>query len=106
MTATLQGVRVLVVEDEYLVAALMENMLEFAGCVVAGPVSRLAQALDAANSEACDVAVLDVNLAGERVYPVAEILNSAECPFCLCHRLWPKCAAAGICQSTTDLQAV
>jgi len=76
MTAALQGVKVLVVEDEYLVAALMEDMLESAGCVVAGPIPRLAQALDAASSEACDVAVLDVNLAGERVYPVADILAS------------------------------
>jgi len=81
MTATLQGVKVLVVEDEYLVAALMEDILESAGCVVAGPIPRLAQALDAASSEACDVAVLDVNLAGERVYPVAEILAQRNVPF-------------------------
>ena len=81
MTEALQGVKVLVVEDEYLVAALMEDMLESAGCVVAGPIPRLAQALDAANSEACDVAVLDVNLAGERVYPVADILAQRNVPF-------------------------
>jgi CheY-like chemotaxis protein len=81
MTAALEGVKVLVVEDEYLVAALMEDMLESAGCVVAGPIPRLAQALDAANSEACDVAVLDVNLAGERVYPVADILAQRNVPF-------------------------
>jgi DNA-binding response OmpR family regulator len=81
MTAELEGVKVLVVEDEYLVATLMEDMLESAGCVVAGPIPRLAQALDAASSEACDVAVLDVNLAGERVYPVAEILAGRSVPF-------------------------
>jgi len=81
MTAALEGVKVLVVEDEYLVAALMEDMLESAGCVVAGPIPRLAQALDAASSEACDVAVLDVNLAGERVYPVADILAQRNVPF-------------------------
>ena len=81
MTAALEGVKVLVVEDEYLVAALMEDMLASAGCVVAGPIPRLAQALDAANSEACDVAVLDVNLAGERVYPVADILAQRNVPF-------------------------
>jgi len=81
MTAALQGVKVLVVEDEYLVAALMEDILESAGCVVAGPIPRLAQALDAANSETCDVAVLDVNLAGERVYPVADILAQRNVPF-------------------------
>ena len=81
MTEALQGVKVLVVEDEYLVATLMEDMLESAGCVVAGPIPRLAQALDAASSEACDVAVLDVNLAGERVYPVADILAQRNVPF-------------------------
>ena len=81
MTEALQGVKVLVVEDEYLVATLMENMLASAGCVVAGPIPRLAQALDAASSEACDVAVLDVNLAGERVYPVADILAQRNVPF-------------------------
>ena len=81
MIEALQGVKVLVVEDEYLVAALMEDILESAGCVVAGPIPRLAQALDAASSEACDVAVLDVNLAGERVYPVADILAQRNVPF-------------------------
>ena len=81
MTAKLQGIKVLVVEDEYLVAALMEDTLASAGCVVAGPIPRLAQALDAASSEACDVAVLDVNLAGERVYPVADILAQRNVPF-------------------------
>jgi CheY-like chemotaxis protein len=81
MTEALQGVKVLVVEDEYLVATLMEDILESAGCVVAGPIPRLAQALDAAISEAYDVAVLDVNLAGERVYPVADVLAQRNVPF-------------------------
>jgi DNA-binding response OmpR family regulator len=74
---------VLVVEDEYLVASLIEDMLESAGCVVAGPIPRLAQALDAAQSEVCDAAVLDVNLAGERVFPVADILSRRNVPFVL-----------------------
>jgi len=81
MTEALRGVKVLVVEDEYLVATLMEDMLASAGCIVAGPIPRLAQALDAASKEACDVAVLDVNLAGERVYPVADILAQRNVPF-------------------------
>jgi DNA-binding response OmpR family regulator len=81
MTEALQGVKVLVVEDEYLVATLMEDMLESAGCVVAGPIPRLAQAVETASSEVCDVAVLDINLAGERVYPVADILAQRGVPF-------------------------
>lgn len=81
MTAPLQGRRILVVEDEFLVAMLIQDILESAGCMVMGPVPRLAEALDAAGREACDAAVLDVNLAGERVYPVAEILSRRNVPF-------------------------
>jgi len=81
MTAALQGVKVLVVEDEYLVAALMEDILASAGCVVTGPIPRLAQAVDAASTETYDVAVLDINLGGERVYPVADILARRNVPF-------------------------
>jgi DNA-binding response OmpR family regulator len=81
MTASLEGVRVLLVEDEYLVASLIEEMLEIAGCVVTGPIPRLAQAVDAADRETCDAAVLDVNLAGERIYPVADILSRRNIPF-------------------------
>ena len=81
MTAPLEGVTVLVVEDEYLVAALIEDMLDSAGCVVRGPIARLAEAVDAASRETCDVAVLDINLAGERIYPVAEILSRRKVPF-------------------------
>ena len=64
MTAPLQGLRVLIVEDEYLVASLIEEVLEFAGCIVSGPIPRLAEALDAAGREAYDAAVLDINLKG------------------------------------------
>jgi DNA-binding response OmpR family regulator len=81
MTASLEGVRVLLVEDEYLVASLIEEILEIAGCIVTGPIPRLAQALDAADRETCDAAVLDVNLAGERIYPVADILSRRNIPF-------------------------
>jgi DNA-binding response OmpR family regulator len=81
MTASLDRVKVLVVEDEYLVAALIKEMLELAGCIVVGPVPRLSDALDAADHEPCDAAVLDVNLAGERVDPVAEALSARNVPF-------------------------
>jgi len=81
MTASLEGVRILLVEDEYLVASLIEEMLEIAGCIVTGPIPRLAQAVDAADRETCDAAVLDVNLAGERIYPVADILSRRNIPF-------------------------
>lgn len=81
MTAGLQGVRILVVEDEFLVATLIQDILETAGCAVSGPIPRLAQAVNAARNEPCDAAVLDVNLGGDRVFPVAEVLSQRHIPF-------------------------
>jgi DNA-binding response OmpR family regulator len=81
MTAALKGVRVLVVEDEYLVAVLIEEMLEAAGCVVTGPIPRVPDALDAVDRDTYDAAVLDINLGGERIDPVAEALSRRKVPF-------------------------
>jgi CheY-like chemotaxis protein len=81
MTAALEGARVLVVEDEYLVAALIEQILESAGCIVLGPIPRVPEALDAVNDDDYDAAVLDVNLAGERINPVADALSERDVPF-------------------------
>jgi CheY-like chemotaxis protein len=53
---------------------LMSDLLEVLGCEVAGTVSRLSDALGAAQSAAFDVAILDVNLEGRPVYPVADAL--------------------------------
>jgi len=81
MTTALEGVRVLIVEDEFLVASLIEDVLESAGCVVSGPIPRVAEALDAVDHESYDAAVLDVNLAGDRIDPVAEALSRRNIPF-------------------------
>ncbi|MBV9200106.1 MAG: response regulator [Alphaproteobacteria bacterium] len=81
MTAELKGARVLVVEDEFLVASVIEDMLESAGCVVSGPMPRVADALKAMDHESYDAAILDVNLAGDRVDAVAEALSRRNVPF-------------------------
>jgi DNA-binding response OmpR family regulator len=81
MIDTLKDVRVLVVEDEYFVAILIEEILESAGCIVLGPIPRLREALDAVGHDDYDVAVLDVNLAGERINPVADALSERNVPF-------------------------
>ncbi|MGC2521265.1 MAG: response regulator [Stellaceae bacterium] len=81
MRAGLQGLRILVVEDEYLVAALIQDFLEAAGCIVVGPIPRLAQAVEAARDETCDGAVLDINLGGSQVFSVAEVLSRRRIPF-------------------------
>ena len=81
MTAALEGLRVLIVEDEFLVATLIEDMLTSAGCIVSGPIPRVAEALDAVHRETIDAAVLDVNLAGDRIDPVADVLSRRNVPF-------------------------
>ncbi len=77
----LVGKRVLVVEDELLVAMLVEDMLADAGCIVVGPFARVTTALAAARMAAVDVALLDVNVAGEMVFPVAYVLEERGIPF-------------------------
>ncbi|WP_434647615.1 response regulator [Pseudomonas sp. D1-2] len=75
------GIKVLLVEDEGAVAMLIEEMLEEQGCEVVASIPRLAMAREAAGTVEVDLAILDVNLAGERVFPVAEILRDRKIPF-------------------------
>ena len=75
------GLRVLLVEDENLVALLLEDMLAELGHTVVGPVARLDKALEIAQLEAFDVAILDVNISGEKAYPIAEALAARGIPF-------------------------
>jgi CheY-like chemotaxis protein len=77
----LNGLRVLVVEDEAAISMLLEDMLMDFGCAIVGPAARLNIALDMAQSEAFDIAILDVNLAGESIYPVADALSERDRPF-------------------------
>ena len=79
--SVLTGKRVLIVEDEMLVAFLIEDFLADFGCSTVGPCGDVATALDAVQTEAFDLAVLDVNLGGEKVYPVAELLAERRIPF-------------------------
>jgi CheY-like chemotaxis protein len=81
--AGVAGLRVLIVEDEALVSMLLEDMLADHGCEVAGVASRLSQALEMARDPALafDAAILDVNLSGEPIFPVAEALAARGKPF-------------------------
>lgn len=76
----LNGARVLVVEDEAAISMLLEDMLLDFGCTVVGPAARLSTALEMAASEAFEVAILDVNVAGEPIYPVAEAIVKRNLP--------------------------
>ena len=73
--------RVLVVEDEALVAMLVEDALLDAGASVIGPAATVAEALALLERETPDAAVLDLNLAGETSTPVADALAARGVPF-------------------------
>jgi DNA-binding response OmpR family regulator len=77
----LTGMRVLIVEDEYLVAMIAESFLKEFGCSTLGPYGTLAEALEVARTETFDLAVLDINLHGEKVFPVANVLGDRQIPF-------------------------
>jgi DNA-binding response OmpR family regulator len=75
------GLRVLLVEDEFMVALLLETDLTEIGCEIIGPIGRVDRALEIARREAVDVAILDININGNEVYPVAEALAARGIPF-------------------------
>jgi CheY-like chemotaxis protein len=76
-----RGKRVLVVEDEPVVAMCLEDILESLGCVTIGPASRLAEGLALAQAGGLDAAILDINLGGERSNAIAEALIAHAVPF-------------------------
>jgi CheY-like chemotaxis protein len=78
---SLMGRRVLVVEDEALIAMLIEDYLLDLGCTVAATAARLDDGLEKATGAAIDLAVLDINLAGALSYPIAEALRARGIPF-------------------------
>lgn len=82
MAEGLAGRRVLVVEDESLVAMLLETILEDMGCVPVGAIATVDEALAViADDGLLDAALLDVNVAGREVFPVAEALRARGVPF-------------------------
>ena len=77
----LRGHHLLIVEDEYFLAEDLAHYFHDLGAEVVGPVGSVAAALTVLRSAELDGAVLDVNLRGERVYPVAEVLRQRGVPF-------------------------
>lgn len=79
---TLRGRRVLVVEDEYLIASDLAMLLQDLGATVIGPVGSVTEALALlADEPALDAAILDINLRTEKVFPVADALRKRGVPF-------------------------
>ena len=77
----LQGRRVLIVEDEFFLATLIEETLQEFGCETIGPFTRLELALQASRQEIFDIAILDINLNGKMVFPLADDLVLRGLPF-------------------------
>lgn len=78
---SLEGARVLLVEDEAIIAMTAEDMLEELGCTTVATASSLAEAMEAAGRGGFDAALLDINLNGVDSFPVAERLREAGIPF-------------------------
>lgn len=78
----LRGLRILVVEDTFMLADELNELLTELGCVIIGPVARASEASDLAGTHALDGALLDVNLSrGETSFSVAESLAGRQIPF-------------------------
>ena len=75
------GLRVLLVEDDATVAEVVRDLLELDGIAVAGPAHDLAVACAVAETAVVDAALLDVDLAGEPVWPAADLLQRRGIPF-------------------------
>ena len=108
----LRGRRLLLVEDEYMIAADLALSLEHYGVEVVGPAGSVEDALALIEADrAIDAAVLDINLGGERVYPVAEALVRRGVPFVFAtgYDAWavpPAYAEAPRCEKPVDVGAL
>jgi DNA-binding response OmpR family regulator len=73
--------RILIVEDEMMIAMMIADMLAELGHQVAGVAHRLESALELAQADTFDMAILDINLRGEQSFPVAKLLTERGVPF-------------------------
>jgi CheY-like chemotaxis protein len=97
--SSVRNLRVLIVEDEPLIAMLIEDALADLDCSVAAIASSRAEALDKASSLDFDVAILDINLGGASALPVAELLVRQGTPFIFSTGY----GAAGVLQAFPDV---
>src|SRR3954470_915935 len=88
--------RVLVVEDEALIASMIVEWLEEMGCEAVGPAFRVSDGFELAKTEPLDAAVLDVNVNSERVYPLAEYLRGRGVPLVFATGYGERIGKAGL----------
>jgi CheY-like chemotaxis protein len=86
---TFNGRRVLVVEDDFLVSLATTDPLESFGCEIIGPAASLATAVQLSQTEALDAAVLDIDIAGEMIWPAVAELQLRSVPFLFVSALTP-----------------
>src|SRR6266511_2059408 len=77
----LKGRSILIVEDEMLLAMDIEDLVRAAGCSVVGPVGTVSEAVRKLRETTPDAAILDVNVSGEMVFPIADTLDETGIPF-------------------------
>lgn len=77
----LEGLSILVVEDNLLLAEVTKDLLEESGCRVVGPVGQLDSGLELAKEAQLDGAILDINLHGELSFAIADVLRARDIPF-------------------------
>ena len=75
------GRSIFIVEDESVIAMLIEDLLGELGCKVAGVASRLDEAIEKVSALSFDAAIVDINLNGHESYPLAEVLQKNRRPF-------------------------
>lgn len=81
MSDELKGLKLLIVEDEALVAMMIQDVVCDAGAEVVGPAANVDMAMSVLRTQAVDGAILDVNLSGQRIDPVADALRARKIPF-------------------------
>jgi len=108
---TLAGNRVMIVEDEALVAMALREALDELGFSVLGPFNRISEAMIALRNNHIDAAVLDVNLGGELIYPLADVLTADHVPFVFitgygAEEIEPRYARAPVLQKPIEASAL
>ena len=105
------GKRILIVEDEYFLAAETRRKLEKLGAHVVGPTGRVNEALDLIEADNIDAAILDIHLGDELVFPVAERLSLLDIPFVFATGYDPSIIPTtftgfALCEKPTELEAI
>jgi CheY-like chemotaxis protein len=108
----LAGQHILVVEDDYFIAFDLVSTLETAGVRVVGPAASLSGALDlVAQADRLDGAILDINLQGEMVYPLVDVLKARDIPVVFAtgygrHDILARYADVPLCEKPIQPQKV